>query len=140
MKCLIVEDEFTARKLLQIYLSDHGECFVAANGREAVEAFREGLAEEQPYDLICLDVMMPEMDGHETLKAIRQIEGEYGIAGLDCAKVIMTTAVDDRKSIMGAFRSGCEAYLVKPVERRSLLAEMEKLGVMPKSCPSAPAP
>ncbi len=140
MKCLIVEDEFTARKLLQIYLSDYGDCFVAANGREAVEAFRDGLAKEQPYDLICLDVMMPEMDGHETLKAIRRIESEHGVAGLDCVKVIMTTAVDDRESTMGAFRSGCEAYLVKPVEKQSLLAEMEKLGVMPKSCPSSPAP
>lgn len=132
MKCLIVEDEFAARKLLQMYLSDYGDCFVAVNGREAVEAFREALEEEQPYDLICLDIMMPEMDGRQALKAIRQIESEHGIAGLDGVKVIMTTALDDSKDVMGAFRDGCEAYMVKPVGRENLLKEMEKLGLLTK--------
>ena len=122
MKCLIVEDEFTSRKLLQVYLSDYGNCFVAVNGHEAVEAFREALEENEPYDLICLDIMMPEMDGHETLKAIRRIESEHGIAGLDGVKVIMTTALEDSKDVMGAFKSGCEAYLVKPVEKENPVA------------------
>ncbi|MEA3226399.1 MAG: response regulator [Planctomycetota bacterium] len=132
MKCLIVEDEFTARKLLQVYLSDYGDCFVAVNGREAVQAFREALEEGQPYDLICLDIMMPEMDGHEALKLIRQIESERGIAGLDGVKVIMTTALDDSKNVMGAFRGGCEAYVVKPVAKENLIAEIEKLGLLAK--------
>ena len=132
MRCLIVEDEFTARKLLQVYLSDYGDCFVAVNGHEAVEAFRDAFEENTPYDLICLDIMMPGMNGHETLKAIRRIESEHGIAGLDGVKVIMTTALDDSKDVMGAFRSGCEAYLVKPVERENLLEEMGKLGFLAK--------
>lgn len=132
MRCLIVEDEFTARKLLQVYLSDYGDCFVAVNGHEAVEAFRDALKEKKPYDLICLDIMMPGMNGHETLKAIRRIESEHGIAGLDGVKVIMTTASDDSKDVMGAFRSGCEVYLVKPVERENLLEEVEKMGLLTK--------
>jgi two-component system chemotaxis response regulator CheY len=132
MKCLIVEDEFTARMLLQKYLSDYGECFVAVNGREAVQAFRGAMEEQKPYDLICLDVMMPEMDGHETLKMIRRIESEHGIAGLDCVKVIMTTALDDSRNVMGAFRGGCEAYLVKPIAKKDLIEEMEKLGLVTK--------
>jgi two-component system chemotaxis response regulator CheY len=128
MKCLIVEDEFMSRKLLQVYLSDYGHCFVAVNGQEAVEAFREALEENEPYDLIFLDIMMPEMDGHDTLEVIRRIESEHGIAGLDGVKVIMTTALDDSKNVMGAFRNGCEAYLVKPIEKKNLLEELEKLG------------
>jgi two-component system chemotaxis response regulator CheY len=130
MRYLIVEDEFAARKLLQVYLSDYGECFVAVNGREAVDAFREALAEQDPYDLICLDVRMPQMDGRETLETIRRIEGEHGIAGLDCVKVIMTTGLDAPKDVIGAFRSGCEAYVVKPIKRKNLLEEMEKLGLV----------
>jgi two-component system chemotaxis response regulator CheY len=128
MKCLIVEDEFTSRKLLQVYLSDYGNCLVAVNGHEAVEAFREALEENEPYDLIFLDIMMPEMNGHDTLEAIRRIESEHSIAGLDGVKVIMTTALDDSRNVMGAFRSGCEAYLVKPIEKKNLLEELEKLG------------
>ena len=130
MKCLIVEDEFTARKMLQVYLSDYGVCIVAVNGHEAVQAFRESLEEEEPYDLICLDIMMPEMDGHETLKEIRRLESEHGIVGLDCVKVIMTTALDGSRDVMGAFKSGCEAYLVKPIERKNLIEEMEQLGLL----------
>ncbi len=130
MKCLIVEDDFAARRLLQRYLSSHCDCDIAVDGNEAIEAFRQATDEKEPYDLICLDIMMPNMNGHEALKAIRQIESEHGINGLDGVKVIMTTALGDPKNIMGAFREGCEAYIVKPVEKDKLLEEMEKLGLV----------
>jgi two-component system chemotaxis response regulator CheY len=129
MKCLIVEDDFAARKLLQIFLSDYGDCFIAVNGYEAVEAVREALNEGKPYDLICLDIMMPGMDGHQVLEAIRRIEGDYGIGGLDGVKVIMTTALSNSENVFGAFRGGCEAYIVKPVIKEKLLEEIEKLGL-----------
>lgn len=129
LKILIAEDDFTCRKLLQTFLSEYGDCFVAINGHEAVEAVREALDEARPYDLVCLDIMMPEMDGHEALEAIRQIENEHGIAGLDGVKVIMTTILGDSKNVIGAFRTGCEAYIVKPVGKEKLLEEMEKLGL-----------
>lgn len=133
MKCLIVEDDFTARKLLQIYLSDYADCFIAVNGHEAVEAVRQALDEAQPYDLICLDIMMPEMNGHKALEAIRRLEKEHGIGGLDGVKVIMTTALDNSKNIIGAFRKGCEAYIVKPIRKEKLFEQMEKLGLFTKS-------
>ncbi len=130
MRCLIVEDEFAARRLMQRYLSTYGDCDVAVDGKEAVEAFCQATDEKELYDLICLDIMMPNMDGRETLKAIRQIESEHGISGLDGVKVIMTTALDDPKNVMGSFKEGCEAYLVKPVEKKQLLNEVEKLGLI----------
>ena len=130
MKYLIVEDDFVARKLLQRYLSSYGDCDIAVDGNEAVEAFNQAMDEKEPYDLICLDIMMPNMDGREALKAIRQIESEHGISGLDSVKVIMTTALGDSKNVMGAFREGCEVYIVKPVEKDKLLKEMENLGLI----------
>jgi len=130
MKYLIVEDDFAARRLLQRYLSGYGECDVAVDGNEAVEAFRQAQDENEPYDLICLDIMMPAMDGRDALKAIRQIEREHGILGLDGVKVIMTTALGDSKNVIGSFREGCEAYIVKPIRKDKLLEEMEKLGLI----------
>jgi len=130
MKYLIVEDDFAGRRLLKRYLSDYGECDIAVDGDEAVEAFRQAMEENEPYDLICLDIMMPNMDGRDALKAIRQIENEHGIRGLDGAKVIMTTALGDSRNVIGSFREGCEAYIVKPVEKKKLLEEMENLGLI----------
>lgn len=130
MKCLIVEDDFAARRLMQRYLSSYGNSDIAVDGNEAVEAFRQATDEKELYDLICLDIMMPEMDGREALETIRQIEKEQGIGGLDCVKVIMMTALDDSENIMGAFRTGCEAYIVKPIRKEQLLQEMKKLGLL----------
>ena len=131
MKSLVVEDDFAARKLMQRWLSQVSDCDIAVNGIEAVDAFNEALKEGVPYDLVCLDIMMPQMDGHQALEAIRQIESEQGIVGLDSVKVIMTTALDDSKRVLGAFREGCEGYIVKPVKKQKLLTEMEKLGLIP---------
>ncbi len=131
MKCLIVEDNFTARKLLKMYLSSCADCDIAVDGNEAVVAFSQAMDEKEPYDLICLDIMMPNMDGRQALKVIRQKESEHGISGLDCVKVIMTTSLGDSKNVMGSFREGCEAYIVKPVEKDKLLQEMENLGLVP---------
>jgi two-component system, chemotaxis family, chemotaxis protein CheY len=129
MKFLVAEDDFAARRLLQILLSEYGPCMVAINGREAVEAFQEALEDQEPYDLVCLDIMMPEMDGHEALRTIRQIEADRGVKGLDGVKVIMTTALKDSGNVFGAFREGCEAYVTKPVKRAKLIEAMEQLGI-----------
>ena len=133
MKCLIVEDDFTARKLIQIYLSEFGKCFVAVNGKEAVQAVTQAFDEDEPYDLIALDIMMPQMDGIEALKAIRNLEKERGITGLDTVKVIMTTAKGQSQDIFDAFNTGCEAYLIKPIRKPDLIDEIRKLGLLTES-------
>ncbi len=130
MKCLIVEDAPTARLQMGIFLSDYFACEFAENGVEGIRAFTQALDREDPFDLVCLDIMMPQQDGHETLKQIRQLEAERGILGLDGVKVIMTTALDDSKNLFGAFREGCESYLIKPIRRSQLWEEVEKLGLL----------
>ena len=89
---------------------------VAVNGREAVTAVRNGLEHGQKYDLICMDIMMPEMDGREAVRQIRRsLEEEYANRSSSGAKIIMTTAVDDIKEVIGCFHELCDAYLTKPV-------------------------
>lgn len=124
VKTLIVEDEFTGRLLLQLTLETYGEVHIAVNGREAIEAVHLAIELEAPYDLICLDMKMPEMDGHEALKAIRELESAAGFNQEQKAKIIMTTAVSDGKSIMSAFKEQCNAYLIKPVDRKKLLQHL----------------
>ena len=93
MKILIVEDDFVCRKVLQKMLATYGEVEIAVDGNEALEAFRLAQENGETYDLICLDVMMPEMDGHEVLAQIRKTEEVAGVGGLDRVKIMMTTAL-----------------------------------------------
>ena len=61
MKILLAEDDYTTRKYMSSFLSKYGECDVTVDGMEAVDAFMMALDEGEPYDLVCLDVMMPAM-------------------------------------------------------------------------------
>ena len=127
MKILIVEDEFVSRTLLQEILEPYGVCHAASNGLECLAAYRKALDENTPYDLMCLDIMMPELDGQEALKQIRQIEKERGIGGKDLVKVIMVTALGDAKTFM---KGQCEAYLTKPIDSDKVIATCSKLGLL----------
>lgn len=130
MKTLIVEDDFTSRLLLQTILSPYGECHVAVNGREAIEAFTTARHDGAPYDLLCLDIMMPEMDGQTALKEIRAIEEADGILSTFGVKIIMTTALGEPKNVIDAFMELCDAYIIKPVEKAKLLSILQTLGLI----------
>jgi two-component system chemotaxis response regulator CheY len=131
MKVLVVEDDFVSRKLLQKLLGHYGECDIAVNGREAVEAFRLALDEGKPYDLVCMDIMMPELDGQEALKEIREMEKERSIREADRAKVIMTTALDDPRNVVESlYKGGADSYVVKPIDSKHLLQEIKNFGLL----------
>jgi len=126
MKILIVEDDFFSRMVLKELMTPFGECDYAMNGKEAIAAFSMALSHHAPYDLICMDIMMPEMDGQEALKIIRQMESERQITGSHEVKVIMTTAISDPKSIIEAYyQGGATSYLVKPISKAKLMAELK---------------
>lgn len=122
MRILIVDDNFNNRRLLQKILSPFGECDLAVNGKEALEAYFLAFDEAEPYDLICLDIMMPEMDGQEVLRTIREKEVEMGFKKLEEVKIIMITGNDSPKEAMDAyFRGGCTDYMMKPIDKDLLL-------------------
>ncbi len=131
MRTLIAEDDFTSRLLLQAFLSRYGECHVAINGKEAVEAFRLSLNNGRRYNLICMDIMMPEMDGQTAVGEIRALEEGAGILSTSGAKIIMITALDDVKNVVQSFKSLCDAYIFKPVEIAPLLNNLKQLKLVP---------
>ena len=130
MNILVVDDDFMNRRLLQKQLSFIGECDIAVDGAEAIQAFRLAWDNNEPYDLICMDITMPNINGKEALKRIRQIEKERGIQEQDRVKVIMTTAHDDANSVVGSYQEGATAYLVKPIGRKKLLNELDRLDLI----------
>jgi two-component system chemotaxis response regulator CheY len=131
MKILIVEDDAISRQIIQNILMRFGRCDAVVDGNEAVDAFRLALEDGEPYDLVCLDIMMPGLDGQAALKQIREIERGMQIRGERETKVIMLTALDDPHSVVEAYyRGGATAYLVKPVQSHKLLLELHRLGLI----------
>ncbi len=135
MKILIVEDELSQQRLLEMLLVDYGSCDLAANGREALMAINRAFDDREPYDLVCLDIMMPEMDGQESLQKIRQLEIKHYREGLPSIKIIMITAKNMAKNMLSTFRAGCDAYITKPVSRKKLIRQICQLGLLDTSSP-----
>jgi len=129
MKILIVEDDYASQHLLQRYLQDQGETVIAEDGEKALAAFRQAFDAGNRFDLVCLDIMLPALDGQQVLTKIRDWEEAHGIGGLAGCKVVMLTALRDAENVMRAFRSQCEGYLSKPISKERLYREIRSLGL-----------
>lgn len=130
MRFLVAEDDFGSRRLLQALLKPYGVADIVVDGQEATEAFRLAWEEGDPYRIVFLDIMMPRMDGQQALRTIREIEKEIGVSPKDAVQVVMTTALEDPRNVVSAYyEGGATGYLVKPIDRAKLGAELERLGI-----------
>lgn len=130
MKILIAEDDFVSRRFLQKFLSNYGEVDVTVDGMETIEAFNMALEEGALYDLVCLDIMMPEVDGLRVLKTIRKLESERAVPMEKCTKIIMTTALNSVEKVEAAFEYGSEGYAVKPIDLDKFISVMKKMALI----------
>jgi two-component system chemotaxis response regulator CheY len=131
MRILIVDDDYTSRIILENILKCYGSCDFATNGLEAIAAFRRALDEIRPYNLICMDIMMPELSGQDALNQIRHFENQIGVPTSDEVKVFMTTALKETKQVIDAlYKGGASAYFVKPIHRDNFIKELKSLGLI----------
>jgi len=130
MKILIAEDDLTSRLFMNKYLSKYGTCDLAMNGMEAIDQVASALEKQEPYNLICLDIMMPKVDGIKALKTIRELEETLLSSGQIPAKVIMTTSLNDKDTVDEAYKLGCEAYAWKPIDIEKFNDVLKKLGLI----------
>ena len=128
MKSLVAEDDATSRKLLQAFLSRYGICDIALDGEEAVNTVRLACQNHQNYDLICMDLRMPRVDGQEAIREIRKQEAAANIS--KPAKIIVTTIYTDMEDITTALLGRCNAYMVKPINTAKLKKELKTLGLI----------
>ncbi|MDF2843173.1 MAG: histidine kinase [Herbinix sp.] len=130
MRILIAEDDMTSRKFLFKFLSTYGECDIVVDGLEALDAVLISMKENKLYDLICLDIMMPKVDGVKVLKHIKELEKQKGILAEKRSKIIMTTALAEAQFVQNAFEIGCDAYAAKPIDTDKLVEVLIKLGLV----------
>lgn len=113
---LIVDDESRIRRMLHDFLKNYGyNILEASNGREALDIYFEN---NNKIDLVLLDVMMPELDGFETLKEIR----EYSLV-----PVVMLTAKSEESDEYSGLKCGADDYISKPFSPTILLARIENI-------------
>lgn len=130
MRFLVVDDDFHTRSLIQKLLYPYGFADVAMDGEEAVEAFRNALKSDEPYDLITLDILMPNIDGQQALREIREIERERDVPENEAVKVIMISGLNDAKEVHDAFFLGsATSYMVKPINQQVFFEEIISLGL-----------
>lgn len=129
MRILVVDDELVSRKKMEIIMSSFGECVAVDSGETALIVFEAALADKKPFDLITLDVSMPQMDGTEVLFEIRKTEQQHSLSKDKRSKVIMVTAQSDKDTVITCIQAGCDSYVVKPFDRASITGRLVELGL-----------
>mgnify|MGYP001768518925 CR=1 FL=1 len=132
LRCLIVEDDELSRELLALQMETYAVCDQAENGRVGVDRFSQALESGQPYDLILLDIVMPEMDGLEAAKAIRSHEEKQGIKIDKGVHIVVLSSLSTPQDVIQAYVAAqSSAHLVKPVQPEKLVKTLRKLDLIP---------
>jgi len=131
MRALIVDDDFYSRIMLHDMLRPVAECHIAVNGEEAVGAFKKALEDGRPYDLVCMDLLMPEMDGQQALREMRALEKDQDSEHASrCSIFVVSMVEDNRETNEAFFLGGADSFLVKPIEESRLMAELREHGLL----------
>ncbi|MFZ5572554.1 MAG: response regulator [Thermodesulfobacteriota bacterium] len=128
IKILCVDDDLVSRNKMQAILEVKGDCVQAATGQEAMAHIEKSLREKERFDLITLDIGLPDHDGIEVLQRIRKMEKGSGLKDQERAKIIMVTSHADKERVLSCLKAGCNEYIVKPFDITTLVGKMEKIG------------
>ncbi|MBA4367556.1 MAG: hypothetical protein C0403_07945 [Desulfobacterium sp.] len=127
MKILIVDDDSSSLSKMIAILEELGPCTAVEGGTDAVKAFGDALSHEEPFDLVALDIDMPDMDGTKVLQKIRKMEDEKKIPKSNRSRIIMVSGKSDKNSLITCLKAGCDSFIVKPFNITTLIEKMEKI-------------
>lgn len=131
MKSIVVDDDKICGNIFKTELLKYGQCDFVDNGKSALEAYKESIEQGCPYQLMVLDIIMPEMDGGEVLRSIRRLEAEKNIWEMDRLRIIITTAFDDwynRKIIISKLNPLYETHFIKSSDMIEFTDKVHELG------------
>jgi len=123
-RILIIEDSQPNRDLLKEILKETAECDFAESGIAAAEMYNRSIEQKQAYDVILLDIILPEASGIDLLKKIRKSERDAGILLGEGVPIVMVTGQEQR--FLEAYDKGCNDYILKPIQPEVLLQKIRK--------------
>lgn len=126
MRILVVEDEKISRTYLQKIAGMYGECDIAEDGAVADEKIRRAFENDDRYDLVFLDIMLPKLTGHSILQLIRAYEKDYGTEPNERTAVVITSAMRDSENVKKAYDNMADEYIVKPLFKNKIEEVIEK--------------
>jgi len=129
MRILIVDDDYVSRSKLKAILGLQGDCDCAASGEIALKMFEAADKEMMPYNLVTVDVEMPEMNGKELVAQLRQWEEKHGVGLTERAKILMVTIKKELRTVSASYSEGCDGYLVKPVTPETVAQALKEIGM-----------
>ena len=130
MRILIAEDDRISRTFMKEFMKEYGQCDVAVDGMEALDLFMDAVKKEDPYRLICLDIMMPKVDGLKVLRVIRAMEKQHDVPQEKRARILMTTALADLDYVDQAFKLGADGYAAKPIDTDKITEVIRNMGLI----------
>jgi two-component system, chemotaxis family, chemotaxis protein CheY len=124
IKTLIIDDEIQGYTCIKSML---GVCDIVESGLIGVEYAETALKIKSYYNLILLDVVIPDLDGIEVIRKIRDLEKSYNIKSSSEAKVVVVSSRRDEPTILEAFRNGATGGIDKPVATDLFLIKLKNL-------------
>jgi two-component system chemotaxis response regulator CheY len=129
MRILVVDDDSVSRMKLSAILRGYGTCETADDGAEAIKLFEEAHKDLSAYDLITMDIEMPDMSGQDVVNKIRETEALLKLTNGQAAKILMVTAKTSLKEVSSSYYRGCNGYLTKPINPAAVAKALEELGI-----------
>lgn len=129
-RILIVEDEPVSRETIRLIMKNYGDCVVAEGGKDAVTFFKGALEKQAPFDLVTLDISMPDMDGKDVLKHMRESEKRLHIPPEKRARIVMLTSYADRNNLQESLKAGCDDYFLKPFNKQIIEEKLKNMELL----------
>ncbi|MBF0101006.1 MAG: response regulator [Desulfobacterales bacterium] len=129
MKILVVDDELVSRKKMHKIMEGIGECISVESGKQAIRSFKEAWEEGVPFEVISLDIFMPDMSGIEVLTKIREVEKEKQVPKEKQVKIMMVTSYSEKDIVIASLKAGCDNYVVKPFNSEKVRAKLIGMGL-----------
>jgi HD-like signal output (HDOD) protein/FixJ family two-component response regulator len=129
MHILVVDDEVASRSKMKTLMETFGECQTADNGMDAIALFEKAIETGRPFQLVTLDIEMPDLQGTEVLQLIRQIEKDNQVAPDQRAKIMMVTCRSEKQQVVDCIQTGCDAYIAKPFNIKAVQEKIKKFGL-----------